>query len=168
VTRLITDQSTTCLQSQFGQGRHLRRERRTQVETAVALSVGVRWGPVGTAVNGTVVARPDGGSLSRIVVFRSNHSRGATQDRGDRSKCKTLRASARLSGSSDRTAPTTAMRKAADQMVARPTTITSLNLMTSTVDRAYDKVQNEGLSLSRTCLSRCEGAQWMNRPFRMR
>jgi hypothetical protein len=29
-----------------------------QVETAVALSVGIRWGPVGTAVNGTVVARP--------------------------------------------------------------------------------------------------------------
>jgi hypothetical protein len=29
-----------------------------QVEAAVALPVSVRWGPVGTAVNGTVVARP--------------------------------------------------------------------------------------------------------------
>jgi hypothetical protein len=28
-----------------------------QVDAAVALSVAVRWGPAGTAVNGTVVAR---------------------------------------------------------------------------------------------------------------
>jgi hypothetical protein len=29
-----------------------------QVEAAVGLSVGIRWEPVATAVNGTVVARP--------------------------------------------------------------------------------------------------------------
>jgi hypothetical protein len=50
--------TTPCLQSQIGRSRHLRRERTTQLEAAVVLSVGVRRGPVGTAVNGTVVARP--------------------------------------------------------------------------------------------------------------
>jgi hypothetical protein len=34
-----------------------RRSRMAQVEAAVGLSVGVRWRPVGTAMNGTVVAR---------------------------------------------------------------------------------------------------------------
>jgi hypothetical protein len=36
-----------------------------QVEAALVLSVAVRWGPVMTAVNGTLVARPAGeGGLS--------------------------------------------------------------------------------------------------------
>ena len=49
--------TTPCLQSQIGQDCHLRRWRMAQVDAAVALSVAVRWGPAGTAVNGTVVAR---------------------------------------------------------------------------------------------------------------
>jgi hypothetical protein len=49
---------TTCLQSQIGRGSHLRGWGTAQVEAAVALSVGVCWGPVRTVVNGTVVARP--------------------------------------------------------------------------------------------------------------
>src|SRR5919106_5847998 len=49
--------STPCLQSQIQQDRHLRRQRTAQVEAAVALAVVVRWGPVRTGVNGTVVAR---------------------------------------------------------------------------------------------------------------
>jgi hypothetical protein len=50
--------ATPCSQSQFGQDCDLRRERTVQVEEASALSVIVRSGPVKTAVNGTVVARP--------------------------------------------------------------------------------------------------------------
>jgi hypothetical protein len=49
---------TTCLQSQIGQADYLRRQGNVQVEATEVLSVGVRWGPVRTAVNGTVVARP--------------------------------------------------------------------------------------------------------------
>jgi hypothetical protein len=52
------DQPTSCLQSQIGRGRHLRRYEAAQVEAALALSVVVRWGPVLTAVSGTLVARP--------------------------------------------------------------------------------------------------------------
>jgi hypothetical protein len=50
--------ATSCLQSQIGPVDHLRLQETAQVEVAVALSVVVRWGPAGTAVNGTVVARP--------------------------------------------------------------------------------------------------------------
>ena len=50
--------TTPCLQSQFGPDRHLRRQGTAQVEVAVALSMIVRWGPVRTAMNGMVVARP--------------------------------------------------------------------------------------------------------------
>jgi hypothetical protein len=50
--------ATSCLQSQIGQGRHLRRQGNVQVEATEALFVGVRWGPLRAAVNGTVVARP--------------------------------------------------------------------------------------------------------------
>jgi hypothetical protein len=49
--------ATSCLQSRIGPVCHLRRRRTAQVEVAVALSMIVRWGPVKTAVNGTVVAR---------------------------------------------------------------------------------------------------------------
>jgi hypothetical protein len=52
--------TTPCLQSQIGGGRHLRSWGAAQVEGAVALSVVVRSGPIMTAVNGTVVARPEG------------------------------------------------------------------------------------------------------------
>jgi hypothetical protein len=51
-------QATPCLQSQFGQGRYLAMRRTAQVMVVVGLSVVVRCGPVRTAVNGTVVARP--------------------------------------------------------------------------------------------------------------
>jgi hypothetical protein len=55
-----TDQHhlTTCLQSQIGEDHYLRKQGTAQVEAAVALSVVVRSGPVRTAVNGTLVARP--------------------------------------------------------------------------------------------------------------
>jgi hypothetical protein len=49
--------TTPCLQSQIGPVRHLRRQVTAQVEAAMALSMIVRWGPVKTTVNGTVVAR---------------------------------------------------------------------------------------------------------------
>jgi hypothetical protein len=62
-----TDQHhlTTCLQSQIGQAAYLRRQGNLQVEATEALSVGVRWGPVRTSVNGTVVARPARTTLVR-------------------------------------------------------------------------------------------------------
>ena len=50
--------STSCLQSQIGPCRYLRRHGTTQVEAASSLSVVVRPGPLRTAVNGTLVARP--------------------------------------------------------------------------------------------------------------
>jgi hypothetical protein len=52
--------TTPCLQSQFGQDRHLRRRSGAQVEGAAGLSVVVRWKPTLTVVNGTLVARPSG------------------------------------------------------------------------------------------------------------
>jgi hypothetical protein len=52
------DRPTPCLQSRFGPARHLRWQGTAQVKAAVALPVIVRWGPVRTAPNGTVVARP--------------------------------------------------------------------------------------------------------------
>jgi hypothetical protein len=50
--------TTPCLQSQIGLHRYLRRQRTLQVVDTVVLSVSVRSGPVKTAVNGTLVARP--------------------------------------------------------------------------------------------------------------
>jgi hypothetical protein len=50
--------ATPCSQSQIGRDPHLRSRGTEQAEAAVALSVVVRSGPVRTAVNGTVVARP--------------------------------------------------------------------------------------------------------------
>jgi hypothetical protein len=49
---------TSCLQSQIGQAGYLRGQGHVQVKVAVLLSVDVRGGPVMTAVNGTLVARP--------------------------------------------------------------------------------------------------------------
>jgi hypothetical protein len=49
---------TPCSQSQIGRGRHLREQGTAPVEAVSALSVVVRSGPVRTAVNGTLVARP--------------------------------------------------------------------------------------------------------------
>ena len=50
--------ATPCSQSQIGQDCDLRLERTVQVEEASALSMVVRWVPIKTAVNGTLVARP--------------------------------------------------------------------------------------------------------------
>jgi len=47
------------LQSQIEQDLQLRGHRGALVKTASALSVVVRSGPIMTAVNGTVVARPE-------------------------------------------------------------------------------------------------------------
>ena len=52
------DEATSCSQSQIGQDCDLRRKRTVQVGEALTLSVVVRWEPVRTAVNGTLVARP--------------------------------------------------------------------------------------------------------------
>jgi hypothetical protein len=77
------DHSTTCLQSQIGQDCHLRRSRMAQVEAAVALSVAVRWGPAGTAVNGTVVARPGEDDVRRARKSRHQLDRRVRPDPGD-------------------------------------------------------------------------------------
>jgi hypothetical protein len=50
--------ATPCSQSQFGRTHHLRRCGVAQVGAAWVLSVVVRWAPIRTAVNGTLVARP--------------------------------------------------------------------------------------------------------------
>ncbi len=57
-TEILQQVMTSCLQSQIEQDHYLQRQGTAQVEATEALSVGVRWGPVRTAVNGTVVARP--------------------------------------------------------------------------------------------------------------
>jgi hypothetical protein len=49
--------ATPCSQSQIGHDCDLRLEKTVQVEEASALSVIVRWEPIKTAVNGTLVAR---------------------------------------------------------------------------------------------------------------
>jgi len=49
---------TPCSQSQIGRDRYLQRRGMAQVEAVTVLSVVVRLGPVKTAVNGTLVARP--------------------------------------------------------------------------------------------------------------
>jgi hypothetical protein len=51
-------QATPCSQSRIERDRDLRRQGAAQVAGALALSVVVRSGPVVTAVNGTLVARP--------------------------------------------------------------------------------------------------------------
>jgi hypothetical protein len=61
---------TTCLQSQIGQDRHLRSWGTAHIEGAVALSVVVRSGPIMTAGNCTVVARPED-NLGRPVAAGS-------------------------------------------------------------------------------------------------
>jgi hypothetical protein len=68
--------TTPCLQSQIGPVRHLRRWRTAQVEVAVALSMIVRWGPVKTAVNGTVVARPARTTLVRPGTVGTSSTAG--------------------------------------------------------------------------------------------
>jgi hypothetical protein len=52
------NQSTTCLQSQIRRDRDLERWGPALLTGAMVVSVGVRWGPLVTAVNGTLVARP--------------------------------------------------------------------------------------------------------------
>jgi hypothetical protein len=50
--------SDPCSQSQIGHERYLLWQRTAQVEAPSVLSVVVRWRPVKTDVNGTIVARP--------------------------------------------------------------------------------------------------------------
>jgi hypothetical protein len=70
------DQTTSCLQSQIGPVRHLQWLGTAQVETVVELSVTVHWRPVGTAVNGTLVARPAGMTLAQGRTVGSNLTAG--------------------------------------------------------------------------------------------
>ena len=63
--------TTPCLQSQIGHDRYLRGLSAMQVEAAVALSVAIPWGPVRTAVNGTVVARP--ARTTFVRAWQSGH-----------------------------------------------------------------------------------------------
>jgi hypothetical protein len=79
--------TTPCSQSQFGRDCHLRRCEVAQVEAASALSVVVRRGPIGTAGNGTLVARalrmipvpvgcvPWSGGIEGVVVKLSDGAR---------------------------------------------------------------------------------------------
>ena len=46
------------LESQFEQDCHLRKQETAQAEAAWVLSVVFCWGPIMTAVTGTLVARP--------------------------------------------------------------------------------------------------------------
>ena len=74
---------TSCLQSQIGGGRHLVGWGSGAGRGAVALSEVVRSGPIMTAVNGTVVARPEDNFLvchrrwvhldHRVRAVRGNH-----------------------------------------------------------------------------------------------
>jgi hypothetical protein len=63
------------LQSQIRPYDDLRRETTPQLETTLALSVVVRWEPVRTAVNGTLVARPVRMTLAAPWCRRFNHER---------------------------------------------------------------------------------------------
>jgi hypothetical protein len=54
----VSNADPPCSQSQIGQDRYLPRQGTAQVHGTLALSVVVRCGPVQTAVNGTLVARP--------------------------------------------------------------------------------------------------------------
>jgi hypothetical protein len=68
VKRAIAGTMTPCSQSQIGHYCHLRGWRTAQVEAELALSVAVRWGPVMTAVNGTLVARPYAGPARATML----------------------------------------------------------------------------------------------------
>ena len=65
-------------------GRHLRSWGAAQVEGAVALSVVVRSGPIMTAVNGTVVARPEDnlGKACRCWVHLDHRVRAVRGNHG--------------------------------------------------------------------------------------
>jgi hypothetical protein len=54
-----------------------------QVAAVVVLSVSVRWGPVETAVNGTVVARPARATLAQGAAVGFNLDRWVRSVRGD-------------------------------------------------------------------------------------
>jgi hypothetical protein len=58
VKRAIAGTMTPCPQSQIGRCCYLPGWGTAQVEVELALSVAARWGPVMTAVNGTLGARP--------------------------------------------------------------------------------------------------------------
>jgi len=60
--------ATSCLQSQFEQDRYLGRRESAQLMAIVMLSVAVQEGPVMTAVNGTLVARPVRSTPFSLVV----------------------------------------------------------------------------------------------------
>jgi hypothetical protein len=55
---VVKANKTSRSQSQIGQDRNPRRQGTAQAEADLALSVLVRSGPIGTGVNGTLVARP--------------------------------------------------------------------------------------------------------------
>ena len=57
--------ATPCSQSQIGQGLYLGQGRTAQLGPDLALSVVVRWKPVMTVVNGTLVARPASTTMLR-------------------------------------------------------------------------------------------------------
>ena len=57
-----------CLQSQIGQDRYQGVRPTVQVTAAVVLSVVVRWEPIGTALSGTLVARPPRSPVSGCAV----------------------------------------------------------------------------------------------------
>jgi hypothetical protein len=58
--------ATPCSQSQIGQDRYLGSWGAAQLTAVVVLSVAVRWGPVVTVVNGTLVARPVRATLVQL------------------------------------------------------------------------------------------------------
>jgi hypothetical protein len=61
--------TTPCLQSQFEQDCYLGRRESAQLMAIVMLSVAVHEGPVMTAVNGTLVARPVRSTPFNLVVL---------------------------------------------------------------------------------------------------
>jgi hypothetical protein len=63
--------ATPCFQSQIGQDRYLAKRLMAQLTPTVALSMTVRWGPLGTAMNGTLVARPQRTNLVSAWQRRS-------------------------------------------------------------------------------------------------
>jgi hypothetical protein len=64
--------TTPCLPSQFERGLDLGNHGSPQVDATVVLSVRVRWGPVMTAVNGTLVARPVRTTLVQPAALASS------------------------------------------------------------------------------------------------
>jgi len=73
---------TPCSQSHIGPVRHLRRQGTVPVEAAGALSVTVRWGPVRTAVNGTLLARPARTTFIEPGGWASVRPQGEVRPRG--------------------------------------------------------------------------------------